>query len=1117
MPHNFRVLEHLGEGGMGVVWRAVHEPSGTPVAVKVLHDGYSEVSRRAFGREIHAVAALNHRGIVHIVDVGEVGDDDPILSPGAPWFAMQLADGGTLEGVVFESFPQLARVLFDILDALAYAHARGIVHRDLKPSNVLLHHTAGGLQPVLTDFGIAHVNDQQDPDLRVTSSAGTPVYMSPEQFHGDWRVTGPWTDLYALGCMIYEMVCGQPPYKGLSMLDFAMQHTQDALPKLVPLFEVPPKFEAWLRRLTQKNAELRYRSAAQASWALYRMINESPEWMPATTLSAQLGHKQPLPTLTFNAEHTAGIDLSALRTMLAADTNDYDALALELPPIPFHVVEATETRSQHLFGVGLNLFGLRQTPFVGRVEEREILWASLRRTVDGHPQHVVIEGEPGTGRTKLLDWFSTRALELGVARVLHVRHSDTGSGAHGLIPALKSFLGAQMLEGRELLQRIEHVLRGISQRSGHAFEGSQLQDRALEIAQFLVPKPIDGYPRISYESARERYMVMGWLLNFVSKDGPLILAMDDVQWGWESLAFREFLHKEHANAPIMSVMIRSVTVQCSVARGLLQTVGSAENVKRLVIGSLSLAEHEEFIRALAPLERRTVVRIARSSAGNPARAIQLIDRLIHDLALVPSDHGYRLADETDVSREVSLTWLRMLSSILNQYPTHMHPDVFLALEAAAVLGQDVEFREWMSLLWTLGVSIDLEGLVAKCESQGLVVWDGQRWRFRDRQHVIELRNQCREGENWVRLHLACADLVDSESNGMPASERKFILMSQAGLDERAVRWLGAAVEDHLKQSTYVRAAVLADELERRLAGLGVGPDDPRRVRVVTARFEVLRYTGRAADVVAARDTFERHVVTCPDPLARADAYRALAGALYVTGDRDQAQRYYNKAFSQAEGSPELQAKLMHGAGWVYSNGREIDEAIRCYLRGIEYGKEANSKGETAWNQVGLAELRLRAMDPTCAVLAEEALANFNEAGSRTGAGMAKQVLADYSRFWGDNVAAEKLYRESADTLNRVGSIVESMVLGRLAVLFYTQGREIEALHHAQRAVDLYGQLVSVPVRVFSDLIVAILAPDPSVREEHWVIAERLIQKSGFLHPDIPMLVDAYHERHTYRV
>jgi serine/threonine protein kinase/tetratricopeptide (TPR) repeat protein len=1113
MPHNFRVLEHLGEGGMGVVWRAIHEPSGTQVAVKVLHDNYSEVSRRAFGREIHAVAALNHRGIVHIVDVGEVPDGDPTLSPGAPWFAMQLADAGTLEGVIFESFPQLARILFDILDALAYAHARGIVHRDLKPSNVLLNHTPAGLQPVLTDFGIAHVTDQQDPDLRVTSSAGTPIYMSPEQFHGDWRVTGPWTDLYALGCMIYEMVCGQPPFKGLSMLDFAMQHTQEALPKLVPLFEVPPRFEAWLRRLTQKNAELRYRSAAQASWALFRMIGDSPEWMPAATLSANIGYRQPLPTLTFDAEHTAGIDVSLLRTMLAQDSNDYTALELERPPIPFHVVEATETRSQHLFGVGLNLFGLRQTPFVGRVEEREILWGSLKRTAEGHPEHVVIEGEPGTGRTRLLDWFATRVLELGVARVLHVRHSETGSGAHGLIPALTSFLGAQMLEGRDLLQRIEHVLRGIAQRTSNPIKNSEIEDRALEIAQLLSPRPIDGYPRIAFESARERYVVMGWLLAYLCEDGPLIFAIDDVQWGWESLAFREFLQKEHAGAPIMSVMIRSVVVQCAVARGLLQNLDTLADVRRLVIGPLSLAEHEEFIRAVAPLERRTVVRIARSSGGNPARAIQLIDRLIHDLALVPSDQGYRLADNADVSQEVSLTWLRMLSSIIQHYPEHQHPDVFLALEAAAVLGQDVEFREWMSLLWTLGVSIDLEGLVDLCESIGLVVWDGQRWRFRDRQHVIELRDQCRDGDNWVRLHVACAELVDSASNGMPASERKFILMAQAGLDEHAVRWLAAAVEDHLKQSTYVRAAVLADELERRLAGLGVSPDDPRRVRVVTARFEMLRYTGRAADVVATRDTFERHVSTCPDPLARADAYRALAGALYVTGDSDEAQRYYDRAFSQAEGSPELQAKLMHGAGWVYSNGRQIDEAIQCYVRGIEYGKEAESKIETAWNQVGLAELRLRALDPSCAALAEEALANFNEVGSRTGAAMAIQVLGDYARFWGDNASAESLFKESAQMLNRVGSIVESMVLGRLAVLYFVQGREHEALQQARRAVDLYGKLVSVPVRVFSDLMVAILSEDPQARKEHWDLSVQLIDKSGFLHPDIPMLVDTYWERH----
>jgi len=1111
MPSSFRLIELLGEGGMGAVWRAEHMPSGLHVAVKVIHDVHSETGRRAFAREIRSVAALNHRGIVHILDVGEGESTDQDLPEGAPWFAMELSEGGTLEGMQLKSFGELARILFDIFDALAYAHARGIVHRDLKPSNILL--TADvehEWRPVLTDFGIAKATGDMNLEERTSSTSGTPAYMSPEQFHGDWRKTGPWTDLYALGCMIYELAVGQIPFSAKSMLELARKHFTEPLPKLVPRFDVPPRFEAWLRRMTHKNPELRYRNAAHASWALFRMVSENPRWMPATLAHTLTMPGAQVPTMTMDSMFTAKLDLEEMGLLLASDTHDHgEMLDLEDPPIPFHVVEAGESRGRHLFGAGLNLFGLRQTPFVGRSEEREVLWNSLLRAARGKLVRVIVEGDAGSGRSRLLDWFVTRVLELGAAQVVRVRHTRTSSGSHGIIPALESALGLTALAGNELIERILSVLEAVSERNALNTPPAVLTSRAREIAA-LFDERNSHTSNIQHESPRERYEAVTWLLTYLTHDGPLVLGVDDAQWGWDTLGFIEFLKRETA-APILCLIMAEPDVKCRAARGFLDGLLSGGTTV-LHLGNLSPSEHESFVRALAPLERRAAAKIANASQGHPGRAVQLVDSLIRGEELVPSPEGYRLAHEANVTRELSAVWTRLRNKLYQLYPIGAHQSVSMALEAAVVMGGDVELSEWDELLKHLDISLDAETLVHHCVSLGIAYRRGDRWAFRNREHVEELRNDCQESEYWESLHRACAELARPAS-GVSLSERRFTYFDQGGLEEEAALALADAVEDYLHRNAYQRASLLADELERRLARLGVAPDDRRRVRVVTARFEILRFTGRVKDVLAAKEAFERHVVTCADHLARADAYRALAGALYVTGNKEGAAAYYQLAFEQADGDPFLSAKLMHGSGWVYSNGPHLDKAEECYKAGVEFGRRSGEARETAWNLVGLAELRLRALNPECEEIAAEALELFESVGSRAGAAMALQVLGDLARMTGNEDLAEELYLRSIEMLQRVGSVVESMVRGRLGILYLRQGKEAAALEQAKTGQLRYGTLLSVPVRVFDDLLVATLDPDPEVRAQSWKIAKDLLESTGFQHPDLPALLAERERRH----
>ncbi|MBA3547786.1 MAG: serine/threonine protein kinase, partial [Nannocystis sp.] len=279
------VLERpIGSGGMGEVWRAVHRVEQVPVAIKVIgqHWARQPSYRRAFAREVRAVAGLLHPGIVAVFDQGIVGEaaaraSGHALAADSPYLVMEYLPRGSLEGLLGALDWPLVQVLTrGILGALAHAHARGVVHCDLKPGNVLL----SGITEVaikLTDFGVAHALvsvEEPGESGGDPQSGGTPAYMAPEQLLGRWRDYGPWTDLYALGCMLWELCCGLPPFAAPDLIRLAGLHLHEPPGLFRPLFAVPPRLEDWLRGLLAKRTTARPGCAADAAWAFGRAVGE---------------------------------------------------------------------------------------------------------------------------------------------------------------------------------------------------------------------------------------------------------------------------------------------------------------------------------------------------------------------------------------------------------------------------------------------------------------------------------------------------------------------------------------------------------------------------------------------------------------------------------------------------------------------------------------------------------------------------------------------------------------------------------------------------------------------------------------------------------------------------
>lgn len=210
----YSLLEKIGQGGMGAVYRAYDPRSEQVVAVKVLLWGTmaNRLERHRFLLEARAAAHLDHPGIVRVLDAG--------VHEGCPYFAMEYVSGPSLRAVLEEQGPipvQTAlRMLADISGAVHHAHVRGIVHRDLKPANILLQ---DGKLPRVIDFGIADCEHEEMG--RLVSSGhcgGTPLYMSPEQASGSPVQTSPLSDVYSLGALFFHMLTGSPPQVGVSGL-----------------------------------------------------------------------------------------------------------------------------------------------------------------------------------------------------------------------------------------------------------------------------------------------------------------------------------------------------------------------------------------------------------------------------------------------------------------------------------------------------------------------------------------------------------------------------------------------------------------------------------------------------------------------------------------------------------------------------------------------------------------------------------------------------------------------------------------------------------------------------------------------------------------------------------
>ena len=267
----YDILQRLGEGGMGVVYKARHRGLKRLVALKMIRGGSQARADHLarFRVEAEAVARLRHPNIIQIYDIGEAA--------GLPFVALELLDGGGLDDRLAgtpQPGNQAAELMVTLARAVHVAHQAGIVHRDLKPTNVL--YTSDGV-PKITDFGLAKRIDSDDGQTESGQIMGSPSYMAPEQARGHSRNVGPAADVYALGAILYEMLTGRPPFKGETPMETVRQVLDDdpvTPSRLVP--RVPRDLETICLKCLHKDPARRYESAQALADDLERHLRGEP-------------------------------------------------------------------------------------------------------------------------------------------------------------------------------------------------------------------------------------------------------------------------------------------------------------------------------------------------------------------------------------------------------------------------------------------------------------------------------------------------------------------------------------------------------------------------------------------------------------------------------------------------------------------------------------------------------------------------------------------------------------------------------------------------------------------------------------------------------------------------
>ncbi|MBX2801816.1 MAG: protein kinase [Myxococcales bacterium] len=870
-PHwieRFELVRHVAKGGMADVWLAHYDgDSSVPVAIKVLSEQATQKDEfdKRFGDEVRAVAALDHPGVVMVLDHGRIdarsADPSQGIVEGTFWLAMEYASRGTLSHLR-SALPwrMLKPVLMALLEGLAHAHAHGVIHRDLKPANVLC---AGKMDArpgiKLTDFGIAWAGETNPESNRIV---GTPAYMAPEQIRGDWRHFGPWTDLYSLGCLVWWLCTGRAPYSRphRSVGEVLVAHLQQELPDFEPRVAVPPGFEAWLRRLLAKPREDRFRYAADASYAL-DILGDPPGAADGgrdVELDPALQATITSTDVSFGESWRLSIEEAALR---AKEPRRGPMPVVGQAPIPPDWRRPVpKPPPAQLLGAGLSLYGLRTVQMAGRQAERDLLWSELRRVhEEGRARLVLLRGAAGTGKSRLADWLCRRGHELGSLSWCKATFSTDKAPGEALRQMAMDYVGTEGMSRDEVADRVREFRR---------LRGSEDELAAELMTELLCPATDAdrkrGVQPVRLTRPREYYEGTADTFELVSQERPLVAWFDDVQWGPHGLGLcLEVLGAQATRAfPCLMVLTmreEALEEDSSEARRL-DRLMEVEGATSVDVGPLDTTAHRQLVRTLLGFDDELAARVEERTQGNPLFAVQLVGSWVADGTLEAGPSGFRLkaGATVDLPDDLHEVWASLLARVLDVFADQAQT----YLEVAACLGMEVDQEEWGRacddpeglFVGRLPSDDALRGaLVDRLLDRRLVVGGRHRWSF---VHGMLRESLLRTAQDAGRLqghHESCALMLSTRAHLPTVAERLGRHLVEAGRAESAVEPLLRGVQHRLATIGAQPAQLLLATVRDAMGEAQLPQTDVRWGRLWTLEAEVQAELGQLEEAVQGAD------------------------------------------------------------------------------------------------------------------------------------------------------------------------------------------------------------------------------------------------------------------------
>ena len=831
----FELTGHLGSGGMAEVCAGLHSLQGVDVAVKVISSVQLETPGfvEAFGREVRSIAALDHEAIVSVLDTGHVSFGASaaaggVLAAGSPYFVMRRASHGTLASLRAPlPWASLPPVLGRLLEGLAHAHARGVIHRDLKPANVLVHREGMDQEVWLSDFGIAHHAAIGGPTDSFDRGAilGTPGFMAPEQLLARWRDYGPWTDLYALGAIAWALLVGREPFDTLGETpQQAIFHRIEAEFPPLPENLAPPEVATWLTRLTARDPAHRYRRAADA------LADLPGAWSQPLAL--------PLP-MEEGGENATTWAIPTPTPHAMASRAWRETTGVGARPAARHSVAPTWRRASRrpapmkLVGAGLGLYGLRDVPLAGRSRERDALWVALRECAEtSQPQLVLLSGSSGLGKSRLAQWLTRRAHEAGVAEVLWAQH-ESMSARDELAHMVARFLVCEGLPYARAARRVAVEL------ARWGLEG------AYEVAAMqsvMAPAFPDGEPPMRFASQPERFEALLSLLRAVAATRPLVLVLDDVQWGGESLHFVQHLLTCGQSLPLLVVGTLQDEALASEPRAaaLVEALRQRADVSELRLGALSAEEEERLVRDLLRLEEGLARDVSLHCHGHPQYARQVVGDLVRRGVLVPADEGFRLAPGQPLLLPENLqgAWLARVAAVLPD-----GTEAQRALWVMACLGRRVELSRWAACCAELGLEPG-EDVLPRLELEGLGLREGDAFALAHAQLRDALLAGAERAGELGTIRAACIAVLERDPARDAVLEPLAALLVEDGRLAEAAPLLRQAAQLRVERSEYTWAYALLDRHAAAVDAMAAREGALERARGRALRPRLLRLTGR---------------------------------------------------------------------------------------------------------------------------------------------------------------------------------------------------------------------------------------------------------------------------------